>query len=88
MKLLEGSPPCSGMVVLSESTGPEIQRSKAGVAGGDGELGCLCGKAGTSHLCDGSANSSDFTLYITAAQVATVMFMTHEYTTWLIVMVY
>ena len=29
-----------------------------GVAGGDGELGCLCGKAGTSHLCDGSAYSS------------------------------
>ena len=28
------------------------------IAGGDGELGCLCGKAGTSHLCDGSANSS------------------------------
>ena len=26
-----------------------------GVAGGDG---CLCGKAGTSHLCDGSAHSS------------------------------
>ena len=26
--------------------------------GGDGELGCLCSKAGTSHLCDGSANSS------------------------------
>ena len=29
-----------------------------GIAGGDGELGCLCGKAGTSHLCDGSAHSS------------------------------
>ena len=29
-----------------------------GVAGGDRELGCLCGKAGTSHLCDGSAHSS------------------------------
>ena len=29
-----------------------------GVAGGDGELGCLCGKTGTSHLCDGSAHSS------------------------------
>ena len=29
-----------------------------GVAGGDGELGCLCGKAGTSHLCDCSAHSS------------------------------
>ena len=29
-----------------------------GVAGGDGELGCLCGKAGTSHLCDGSTHSS------------------------------
>ena len=25
------------------------------VAGGDGELGCLCCKADTSHLCDGSA---------------------------------
>ena len=25
---------------------------------GDGELGCLCGKAGTSHLCHGSAHSS------------------------------
>ena len=32
--------------------------SLRGVAGGDGELGCLCGKAGTSHLCDGSAHSS------------------------------
>ena len=29
-----------------------------GVAGGDGKLGCLCGKTGTSHLCDGSAHSS------------------------------
>ena len=29
-----------------------------GVARGDGELGCLCGKAGTSHLCDGFAHSS------------------------------
>ena len=29
-----------------------------GVARGDGELGCLCGKAGTSHICDGSAHSS------------------------------
>ena len=29
-----------------------------GVAGGDGELGCLCGKAGTNHLCGGSAHSS------------------------------
>ena len=29
-----------------------------GVARGDGEFGCLCGKAGTSHLCDGSAHSS------------------------------
>ena len=29
-----------------------------GVARGDGELGCLYGKAGTSHLCDGSAHSS------------------------------
>ena len=29
-----------------------------GVAGGDGKLKCLCGKAGISHLCDGSAHSS------------------------------
>ena len=28
------------------------------VARGDGELGCLCGKAGTSHLCYRSAHSS------------------------------
>ena len=28
------------------------------VAGGDGKLGCLCGKAGTNHLCNGSAHSS------------------------------
>ena len=26
--------------------------TECGVAGGDGELGCLYGKAGTSHLCD------------------------------------
>ena len=24
----------------------------------NGKLGCLCGKAGTSHVCDGSAHSS------------------------------
>ena len=29
-----------------------------GVGGGDGKLGCLCGKACTSHLCDCSAHSS------------------------------
>ena len=29
-----------------------------GVTGGDGELGRLCGKASTCHLCDGSAHSS------------------------------
>ena len=33
------------------------QNDSGGVAGGDGDLGCLCGKAGTSHLCDGSAHS-------------------------------
>ena len=35
-----------------------LRMTLRGVAGGDGELGCLCGKAGTSHLCDGSAHSS------------------------------
>ena len=34
------------------------QNDLRGVAGGDGELGCLCGKAGTGHLCDCSAHSS------------------------------
>ena len=29
-----------------------------GVTGGDGKLGCLCGKAGTSRVCDGSTHSS------------------------------
>ena len=36
-----------------------ILRNLRGVAGGDGKLGCLCGKAGTSCVCDGSAHSSD-----------------------------
>ena len=39
-----------------------------GVAGGDGELGCLCGKAGTSYLCDGSAHSSGCVVYATHGQ--------------------
>ena len=34
------------------------QNDSGGFAGGDGELGCLCGKAGTSSVCDGSAHSS------------------------------
>ena len=42
-------------------------RDLRGVAGGDGELGCLCGKAGTSHLCDGSAHSSGCVVNATAA---------------------
>ena len=29
-----------------------------GVAGGDGKLGCLCGKAGASRVCNGSGHSS------------------------------
>ena len=29
-----------------------------GVAGGDGKLGCLCGRASASCVCDGSAHSS------------------------------
>ena len=29
-----------------------------GVAGGDGKLECLCGKAGASCVCDGPAHSS------------------------------
>ena len=37
---------------------PRSSGDLRGVAGGDGELGCLCGKAGASHLCDGSAHSS------------------------------
>ena len=28
------------------------------VTGGNGKLGCLCGKASTSHVCDGSTHSS------------------------------
>ena len=41
-----------------------------GVAGGDGELGCLCGKAGTSHLCDGSAHSSGCVVNAMAASLS------------------
>ena len=42
-----------GSLLLTMSHGKQ-----RGVAGGDGELGCQCGKAGTSHVCDGSAHSS------------------------------
>ena len=41
-----------------------------GVAGGDGELGCLCGKAGTSHVCDGSAHSSGCVVNCSIAMAA------------------
>ena len=34
------------------------QNDSGDLRGVAGELGCLCGKAGTSHLCDGSAHSS------------------------------
>ena len=43
---------------VHQSHSQNDSRDLRGVAGGDGELGCLCGKAGTSHLCDGSAHSS------------------------------
>ena len=36
-----------------------------GVAGGDGKLGCLCGKAGTSHLCNGYLGVWSMLLYTT-----------------------
>ena len=36
-----------------ESTGyPHTNTLRHEHARGDGELGCLCGKAGTSHVCD------------------------------------
>ena len=42
-----------------ESTGyPHTNTLRHEHAGGDGELGCLCGKAGTSHVCDDSTHSS------------------------------
>ena len=47
------TPPLKCIGVCSHDSG-----DLRGVAGGDGGLGCLCGKAGTSHLCDGSAHSS------------------------------
>ena len=43
---------------VHQSHSQNDSRDLRGVAGGDGELGCLCGKAGTSHSCDGSAHSS------------------------------
>ena len=43
---------------VHQSHSQNVSGDLRGVAGGDGKLGCLCGKAGTSHLCDGSAHSS------------------------------
>ena len=45
-----------------------------GVAGGNGELGYLCGKAGTSHLCDGSTHSSGCVVNGSNAREETVSF--------------
>ena len=57
----------------------------SGVAGGDGELGCLCGKAGTNHLCDGSAHSSGCVVngygcllsyyYLSCAMICIIVFL-------------
>ena len=44
-----------------------------GIAGGDGELGCLCGKADTSHLCDGSAHSSGCVVNGSSAMAAVLV---------------
>ena len=55
-----------------------------GVAGGDGELGCLCGKAGTCHLCDGSAHSSGCVVNAMAAlllfyEACTIILLGYEF---------
>ena len=34
------------------------QNASGGVAGGDGKLECLCGKAGASCVCDGSRQNT------------------------------
>ena len=46
-----------------ENTSIHSQNDLRGVAGGDSKLGCLCGKAGTSHVCDSSAHSSGGVVY-------------------------
>ena len=46
------------LIYVHQSRSQNASGDLRGVAGGDGKLGCLCGKAGTSHLCDGSAHSS------------------------------
>ena len=51
-----------------------------GVAGGDGELGCLCDKAGTSHLCDGSAHSSGCVVNGYGCRLSYYYFTIAEYT--------
>ena len=50
------------MAKILTYTSLDLRMTLRGVAGGDGELGCLCGKAGTSHLCDGSTHSSGCTV--------------------------
>ena len=45
--------------LYGENSNIHSQNDSGDVAGGDGELGCLCGKADTSHvMCGGSAHSS------------------------------
>ena len=40
-----------------------------GVAGGDGKLGILCGKAGASHVCDGAWSLLSYYYYSLADPV-------------------
>ena len=54
---LKGHSLCKGRNV-HQSLSQNASGDLTGVAGGDGKLGCLCGRAGTSHVCDGSVHSS------------------------------
>ena len=46
------------LIYVHQSRSQNDSGDLRGVAGGDGKLECLCGKAGTSHLCDSSTHSS------------------------------
>ena len=58
MSILIESNPCQRLYAHKLIYRERATVCALGVAGGDGELGCLCGRAGTGHLCDGSAHSS------------------------------
>ena len=55
------------------------QNAFGNIAGGDSKLGCLCGKAETGHVCDGSTHSSGCIVYSLMNEGVYVVYVVCDY---------